>query len=270
MFPQGHTMPDSSSLLPRHESIIRLLQSFRQITVAELTQRLGVSQVTIRKDLTHLEEQGLVQRTHGSARLAQSIGVLPSVQDRTTSHEREKQAIVHRALELIAGDDAVAIDAGSTTLMLARELYARPLRLFTNSLDIASSLRSSLSVSLTLSGGSFRREAGSFIGPIAVEAVEKLRFDIAFIGATSFTARGEFFTQNSIEGSMKQAMLRSAARRVILADSSKFNARGFSRFAVPGEVDLLITDEGFTQADALRREGVEVLLASPCSPSSEM
>jgi DeoR/GlpR family transcriptional regulator of sugar metabolism len=104
----------------------------------------------------------------------------------------------------------------------------------TNSLDIVNALADAESISLSNLGGSFRREAGSFIGPMTIEALKNLRFDIAFVGATGFTAGGDFLTQNTIEGSVKRAILEASQRRVILADSSKFEARAFAKFRFGG------------------------------------
>jgi DeoR/GlpR family transcriptional regulator of sugar metabolism len=245
---------------PRHSSILNLLQNFRQMSVAELTERLGVSQVTIRKDLSRLEELGLVQRSHGGARLAQSVTGMPSVSDREREHHAEKERIANRALELIQDGDSVCIDAGSTNSLLARHLRDLPLRVVTNSLDIVNALADAESISLSNLGGSFRREAGSFIGPMTIEALKNLRFDIAFVGATGFTAEGDFLTQNTIEGSVKRAILEASQRRVILADSSKFEARAFAKFASAELVDVLITDQRFEHGDLLRQQGIEVII----------
>jgi DeoR/GlpR family transcriptional regulator of sugar metabolism len=129
----------------------------------------------------------------------------------------------------------------------------------TNSLEIMSTLSSSNDITLTAIGGNFRKEANSFIGPLAEDAVNRLQFDIAFIGATGFSATGDFLTHNTIEGNVKKAMLNAAKRRIILADSSKFNARSFSKFANAELIDVLITDTGFTETEIFRKLGIEVL-----------
>jgi len=244
---------------PRQEQILSLLQNLRQISVADLTERLGVSQVTIRKDLSLLEEKGLVLRSHGGARLAQSRTPMPNLNTRLTQNQEEKERIVAKARELIQSGDSLCIDAGATNLLLASLLGGMPLRVVTNSLDVLNALSLEESITLISTGGTLRRGAGSFIGPSAVETVKQYLFDIAFIGATSFTADGYFLTQNALEGELKRSVLDSARRRVILAESSKLGARAFSRFAGPDQVDVLITDKGFTQAEALQELGIEVI-----------
>jgi DeoR/GlpR family transcriptional regulator of sugar metabolism len=244
---------------PRHDKILNLLQNFRQISVSELTERLGVSQVTIRKDLTILEEMGLILRCHGGASLAQIANQLSTVSSRKSIFLDEKDRITTKALELIQEGDSVCIDASSTNLLLAEKISTLPVRVITNSLEIMSTLSSSNDITLTAIGGNFRKEANSFIGPLAEDAVNRLQFDIAFIGATGFSATGDFLTHNTIEGNVKKAMLNAAKRRIILADSSKFNARSFSKFANAELIDVLITDTGFTETEIFRKLGIEVL-----------
>lgn len=244
---------------PRQERILGLLQNLRQVSVAELTERLKVSQVTIRKDLSELEAQGFLLRSHGGARLAQNLGIMPPVSTRRELNREAKKKIAQRAAELVQDGDSIFTDAGSTNLYLAEALTQRAIRVLSNGIDILNVLSESDSITLGALGGNFRREAGSFIGPLAVEAVKQMRFDIAFLGATGISERGEFLTQNSIEGSLKQALLQAARRRVILADSSKFEARAFAIFADASCVDLLITDHGFPRTAEFRDMGIEVI-----------
>lgn len=244
---------------PRQETILNLIHNYRQISVAELTERLGVSQVTIRKDLTRLEEMGLIIRSHGGAALAQTVGNLPPVSSRRKVFQEEKDRITARAAELIREDDSICIDAGATTLMLAEKIANRPVRVVSNSLEILNILSGSRDVTLTAIGGNFRSGAMSFIGPLAEDMVNQLQFDITFIGATGMTEEGDFLTQNAIEGRLKRAMLSAARRRVVLADSSKFEARAFSKFARADLVDILITDKGFSHTEQFRELGIEVI-----------
>lgn len=244
---------------PRLDTILNLIHTYRQISVSDLTERLGVSQVTIRKDLTRLEEQGLIIRSHGGASLAQTVNPLPPVNSRRETFYEEKNRITARAMELIREDDSVCIDAGATNQLLAEKIRNLPIRVISNSLDILNHLALSRDVTVTAIGGNFRSSAGSFIGPIAEDAVNQLQFDIAFIGATGMTLDGDFLTQNAIEGRLKRAMLKAARRKVILADSSKFEARAFSKFANTELVDILITDVGFNHVKRFRAMGIEVI-----------
>ncbi|MDA3956611.1 DeoR/GlpR family DNA-binding transcription regulator [Oceanispirochaeta sp.] len=245
---------------PRHDKILNLLQNLRQISVSDLTERLGVSQVTIRKDLTILEEKGLILRNHGGAMLAQATNQISTVSTRKGLFFDKKDRITSKAIELIQEGDSVCIDASSTNLLLAEKIKTLPIRVITNSLEIMKTLSSSRDITLTAIGGNFRQEASSFIGPIAEDTINQLQFDIAFIGATGISVDGDFLTHNTIEGNVKKAMLKAAKRKVILADSSKLNARSFSKFANADLIDVLITDSKFSETDLFRKMGIEVLM----------
>lgn len=247
---------------PRHDRITSLLQTLRTLSVSELSVRLGVSEVTVRKDLSILEERGLVARSHGRAALAQDIEPIAPVARRNEERAAAKEAIAAAAMRLISDGDIVALDAGSTTLAVARALLQRPVRIVTNSLPIAELYSGETDATLTLLGGSYRREAASFIGPITEQGIRTLRVDVALIGATAFTADGAFFCRNAVEGQTKHQLLTVARRRVIVADAAKFNAGGFARFADAEIVDVLISDTDFGSVDLFQTAGVEVLLAS--------
>ena len=245
---------------PRQDQILELLQNFRHITVTELTGRLGVSNVTIRKDLTQLENMGLVLRNHGGVRLAQSVSSMPFVSVRKMENMEAKERIAEQALKLVQDGDSICIDAGSTNTILAEKLVKRSLRIVTNSLEIVNTMKDSDSVALTVLGGIYRQEAGSFIGPVTEAAVSQMQFDLAFVGASGISSDGSFLTGNSIEGAVKRTILKAAKRRVILADSSKYDAQAFARFADYSLVDILISDKGFREPEAFRDLGIELIL----------
>ena len=151
----------------------RLISRLRSVSVQELTERLQVSEVTIRKDLAFLEEIGSVVRTRGGAKLAEDRTKNRDVRIRRTENQAEKECIARRARELINDGDTIFVDSGSTCTFLAREISDMNLRVVTDSLDVMSTLADSPEISLISVGGNYRREAGSFIGPIAVDALKE-------------------------------------------------------------------------------------------------
>jgi DeoR family transcriptional regulator of aga operon len=247
---------------PRHDQIITLLQKLRSLTVQELTERLGVSPVTIRKDLTLLEDQGIIIRSHGAAKLAQDSSGVTNLSRRSQVHTQQKNLIAHRALELIQDGDTIYLDSGSTTAALAQLLRGRPIRVVTNSLQVLNILADDPDLSLIAVGGNYRLEAGSFIGPGAMETVARYQMDIGFLGATAFSAKGMFYSQNVIESQLKETVLAHCSRRVILADSSKFGISAFSLFARPDKVDVLVSDTGLGEDHRLGLGdlGIEVVV----------
>lgn len=227
---------------PRHDDIIRILHSLKKVTVQELTERLQVSEVTIRKDLGVLEEMGRLVRTHGGAQLAEDSGLTRSLAERKEKYREIKKAIARQAAEFIREGDTIYLDAGSTCLFLAREIREMNLRVLTNSIEVMVELADMPGISLFSTGGSYRKAAGSFIGPVAMEGVKNFHIETCFVGTSGISNEALFSAQNSIESQFKAQVLRIADRRIILADHYKLGHSAFSVFARPGDVDLLITD----------------------------
>ena len=247
---------------PRHDNILRIISRLRQVTVGELTERTGVSEVTIRKDLTLLEEMGYVVRSHGGAQLAEDLPVTRDIAARRVEQVAEKERIAEAAFRLINDGDTIYLDSGSTCEALSRLLAPMSLRVVTNSIAVMNTLSSADGIALFSIGGSYRREAGSFLGPLAVENASGFQIETCFIGATGISDRGVFSSQNILESQLKAAVLRTSARRVVLADTSKFKTSAFSVFARVGDVDVVVVDHEFDGTERLRSLGIEVLVSS--------
>jgi DeoR/GlpR family transcriptional regulator of sugar metabolism len=245
----------------RHTEILRILQRLKSVSVQTLTERLGVSEVTIRKDLTLLEEQGRLSRTHGGAVLSEDTERLRPIPVRRRENEGLKRAIARRARELVREDDTIYLDAGSTCAALAREIRGMSLRVVTNSVDAVLELSDAPHVSLVSLGGSLRSEAGSFIGPLSLQALRNFQIETCFLGATGISAEGRFSSQNLMEAQLKALAIERSRRCVVLADHTKYSVSAFSVFATADRVDVLVTDAGFEQSQALEALGIEVLRA---------
>jgi len=251
-------------MIDRHNRILKTIELLRTVSVAELKEKLKVSEVTIRKDLTILEDQGLIIRTHGGARMAQDPGSLRTLTIREKENTEYKRAIARKASELVSDGETVFIDSGSTCMAIARELKNRTLRVITNALSILNILAGSETITLHSIGGSYRREAGSFIGPLSLTNLNEYQIETCFVGATGFTQRGIFSSQNIAEGQVKKQILLSSARKIIAADSTKAGKQAFSVFARPGEVDILITDYDLKNQDFIEsflKTGIELIIA---------
>jgi DeoR/GlpR family transcriptional regulator of sugar metabolism len=245
----------------RLESILTIVSRKRNVTVAELKERLGVSEVTIRKDLDVLEGEGIIVRTHGGAIMAEDRGTLRTIGMRVGSFDAEKEAIAAAAKRLIVEGETIYLDAGTTCRSLASHIGDMHLQIVTNSLDVMCDLAGAEGISVFSLGGSLRREARSFIGPAAVEALSNFQIHTCFLGTSGISEKGFFSSQNLIESQLKRAVLKSSRRRIVLADSSKYGVEAFSIFARPKDVELWITDSRFTHAEALSSLGIEVILA---------
>jgi DeoR/GlpR family transcriptional regulator of sugar metabolism len=143
----------------------------------------------------------------------------------------------------------------------------RTLRVVTNSIDAVATLADAPSVALFSVGGSYRKDAGSFIGPLAVAALERMHIGTAFLGTSGFSPEGVFSSQNTIESELKQQVIRRAGRTVILADRAKFGRTAFSVFARAEDVDLVVTDVAPGEEPALDALSVELLYARGAEPA---
>jgi DeoR family transcriptional regulator, fructose operon transcriptional repressor len=244
----------------RRRKIIDILHSADRAQVDELAARLGVSESTIRRDLQLLSRSGVVERTHG--------GVLPpsrfepSFREKETEHPAQKRAIAEAAARLVRSGQTLFLDAGTSTLELARALRTRTdITIATNSVPIAVELANG--PRLILTGGSVKEATLALVGPLAEQAIEQMHVDIAFIGTNGVSDAG-FTTPTLEEAATKSRMIRAARMSVVLADGSKFGAETFAHVARLDEVDLLISDEDAPAGEvaALRSAGLEVLLAA--------
>jgi DeoR/GlpR family transcriptional regulator of sugar metabolism len=249
--------------IPRHDEILTIVSHLRSVTVQELTERLRVSEVTIRKDLALLEERGNILRTRGGARLAEDRALLRTIQIRRGERRAGKERIAAKAKEFVSEDDTMYLDSGSTCALFAGTLVDMNLRVVTNSLDAMNILANAPGISLLSTGGSYRKEAGSFIGPLAMGTLSGFRFGSCFVGTTGISPSGTFSSQNIVEAELKARALKASRRRIILADSAKFGRDAFAVFARPGEVDILITDTWVDGMEAMRALGIEVIVAEP-------
>jgi DeoR/GlpR family transcriptional regulator of sugar metabolism len=246
----------------RYEAILAIISRLKKVSVQDLTHRFGVSEVTIRKDLSFLEERGKLIRIHGGAMLAEDEGRLRTIAVRQAEHSEEKLAIARKARELIRSGETIFIDAGSTCAALARVIRDMELRVITNSLDAILELVDSAGISLFSTGGSFRPEACSFIGPGALETIRSIQIQTCFMGTTGFSRDGVFSSQNVIESQLKSAVIKASRRVVMLVDHSKFGSTAFSVFARAGDIDVLVTDSAKIDGEEVAALGMELVVAA--------
>lgn len=246
----------------RRRAILDLLETRGEVSVEELARLFRVSQVTIRNDLSDLEARGLAQRTYGGAVPARKALYNPSFEEKQRHRLEAKQAIAQRALIHIQEGDTLILDAGSTTLVLARLLKHRFTRLFvlTNSIPVALELQGS-GLEVLVLGGSMRHHSLALIGPATVRTLSWYRADKAFLGATGVDLRG-YSTPNPLEAETKRAMLEAAGRAYVLADASKLGRSTLARFAALREATL-ITDRMASPEElrAYKAQGAEVEVA---------
>jgi DeoR family transcriptional regulator, fructose operon transcriptional repressor len=251
--------------IERQRDIETTLLTTRKVQVDELSSRYGVSEVTIRKDLTELENRGVLLRTHGGAVLAEKPEQVVSLHRRAAERVIEKDAIARTAAARVKDGESILLDTGSTTLALARQLKGRNLNIVTNSIPIAMELANDVQVSVIVLGGTLRKSSLALMGAMALDPLKAIHVDRAFMGASGFDLKTGFSCQNLIEAETKAAMLRTAHEVVMLADTDKFARTAFAPFCPIKNVHCVVTDATPPKpiSDALHKAGVIVVLARP-------
>jgi len=216
---------------PRHIALLNLLQTDVEVPVQELAERLGISESTVRRDLTHLSKSKRVHRTHGGAMLRSEFLQEASFQEKRIHAASEKKQIAKRVAADVPSGCTLFIDSGTTCLEAARELLRRgDCRIFTNSLPILVEGCSSRSSVIAL-GGEVRGISKALVGSGTLSGLDTLRVDIAFIGTSGLHETEGAFTTEAMEASVKTGALRRAGEAWLLADRSKWQQASALRFA---------------------------------------
>ncbi|WP_457098349.1 DeoR/GlpR family DNA-binding transcription regulator [Microbacterium sp. P5_E9] len=254
----------------RQELIEQLLAGEGRVSVVELAHRFAVTTETVRRDLDQLEAQGNLRRVHGGAVPRDRASTTePSIPQRLERHGPAKAAIGIRALDAIPETfrGSVFLDAGTTTAAVAAQLAPRlsaaPIEVVTHALTLAHTLTDVPNPSLTVIGGRVRALTAAAVGADTVRAIEGLRPDVAFVGTNGVSAGFGLSTPDPDEAAVKRAIVRSARRVVVVADSDKLGRELLVSFAELADIDVLVTDAAPDDelAAALADAGVEVWLA---------
>lgn len=225
----------------RREEAYHLIKLRRFCSVKELSEKLGVSEMTIRRDLRFLEKNGLVRRVFGGAQLVEPQMALEESYEKRLKKGREaKEAIASFAKRFVVPGDTVILDGSTTAFCLARELKNLHITVITNSLLVARALMGG-EAQVLLVGGELRFLSQTLVGPLAEETLSRLHPDKVFFSAKGLTLHG-FMDSHLGEVAVKQQMLRMASQRIGLLDSSKFGVRGLYMLTSLEQVDSLITE----------------------------
>ena len=223
-------------------------------SVDELADELDVSKATIRRDLSELAEEGLVERSHGGAIPVKSVGNEPSYGQKEVQHLAEKRAIAAAAVEEIHRGEVVFFDSGTTTTEVAKQVPSDDSFVgVTNSPLIAFELREAAE-DVQLTGGSLRQRTQALVGPTAERFMETSNFDLAFLGTNGIDEDGHLTTPNAEEAEMKALMLERSKRVVLVSVAGKLGERTFKEFGDLSDVDVFVTDE---RLDDERRQWFE-------------
>jgi len=254
----------------RRELIVATVDEQGAVRVRELTERFGVSDMTIRRDIEALALTNRLVRVHGGAtrldRAARSVDE-PGFQAKLTRQRDEKSSIAAAAALRIAPGSAIGVTAGTTTYQLAQYLPGiANLTVVTNSIPIASALSSSGSQDLqvVITGGT-PTPSNAIVGPLADRSLAGLHLDQLFMGVHGMAESSGFTTPNLAEAQTNQAFIRSAREIVVIVDSTKWDVTGLGTIAPLADADVLVTDSGIDQSAqrVLDREVGELELVAP-------
>ncbi|MGO1166237.1 MAG: DeoR/GlpR family DNA-binding transcription regulator [Janibacter sp.] len=248
----------------RQQRILTMARAQGRVEVLALSEELGVTTETVRRDLTALERRGALRRVHGGALPVERLEVEPPLATRTSQNSQTKRRIAARALDELPTEGTVLLDGGSTTRALAELMPDRPgLTVVTNSIDTAAILQTHAETDLYVLGGRVRGRTGACVGDWLTSALAEVTVDVALIGTNGFSPTRGMTTPDQAEAVAKRAMVGAARRAVVLADATKAGDDHFHRFADTTSIDLLITDEALDADTAaeLGAEGMAVVRA---------
>ena len=251
------------STAERHVHTMQILKEQGHTSVSKLSKELGVSEVTIRKDLRALEQRKLLVRTHGGAVLIDHYMYDLPFDEKSQHHAEEKRRIGKAAAERIEDGDTLILNAGSTTVQVARHLRGKKnLTITTNSLHVAVELLSNLDVDLLMMGGVVHPTTAAIVGPFAEKMLRQHSFRKLFLGGDGFDVDYGLTTTNALEAHLDRTMIQSAQETIAVMDASKFGRRGLSLICGLADVDTVITDNRVSDetVQRLKEHGIEVVV----------
>jgi len=250
----------------RHTYILNQLLTHHSVNVTDLCKALRVSDMTIRRDLTEMDRDGLLKRVHGGAVSRQGLSYEPPFFLRQNQQRESKERIGRKAAEQVIDGDTIALDVGTTALEIARALRVRRnLTIVTASLQVANEIVSNSALDsgtrLIITGGMVRPGELSLVGPYAEHIYHDLHVDKAFIGVAGIHLRTGVTEYNLEDAQVKRAMLATANKVIAAADGSKFGHTAFASVCDLDVIDAVITDSSADPEtiSGLRAQGIEII-----------
>jgi len=249
-------------LAERRQAILSALEEAGQLSVARLSDRFDVSEVTIRQDLQALSQQGLLQRTRGGALSINSLPEL-SFDLRQQQYAAQKARIGQAAAGLVNYGDTIFLDASTTAQTLIPYLkQLSELTIITNSLKVAMNLLDSPQIQVILPGGSLRRTAISLVDQPYCDLIDDINIQLGFFGARGLTLAEGLSDVSLGEVRMKRIMVERCQRVIGLIDARKWGKVATSTFAHLDRIDMIISDTAAPAdlAERVRQHNIEVIL----------
>ncbi|HEY6978469.1 MAG TPA: transcriptional repressor AgaR [Chitinophagaceae bacterium] len=256
---------EGKSTVSRRIKILESLKTNGQVNVKELSEALGVTGVTIRNDLAQLEKKNILIRARGGAiKVDQKyLDEDYPLSDKQKQHLLEKKEIGKRAAELIENNNTIIIDSGSTTYQLAKNLNNfDELTVITNALNVATLLAEYKNINVIVPGGILRKNSVSLVGILAEKGFKDYFCDKVFLGVDGFDLDFGISTPSPEEAHLNQIMIEISKEVIVVADSSKFERRGFAFIAPVNKINTVVTDKGIRPEHKSKLEsfGIKVIV----------
>ncbi|GAA2616739.1 DeoR/GlpR family DNA-binding transcription regulator [Dactylosporangium fulvum] len=232
----------------RHRRILDAVQQAGQLGVTQLAELTGTSEMTVRRDLEQLADQGMLERYRGGARSLTLRGEEPPFAVRMHEGSDAKRRIAEAGAGLIADGEAVVLDSGTTCLEVARLLTPRRLTVMPLSVHAANALVGAPQLRLLLPGGEPRPDELALTGPLAQASLAALRFDTAILGCCGLTAAG-LTAYDLADAAIKRAIIASAHRVIAVADPAKFSRTALAFVAPVSALDMVVTTDDASDED---------------------
>ncbi len=247
----------------RRQSILASLRQSGKVDVAELSESLGVAEMTIRRDLDFFSAEGVITRVRGGA-VALGSSFDPPFSVRTQESARQKSNIGREVAAQINDGATIVLDGGTTGLAVAEHLFSRVLTVIPLSLRIATYLALSPSIRLYVPGGEVRQGDQSFIGAETLNYLQAHRFDQFVMTSCGMTPHGGFSDWSPEEGAAKKMAIESSGSVIAAVDASKYGHEGFAMVCPIARASITVTDDRLPMEafDALQGAGTRVLRAS--------
>ena len=236
----------------RQRSVLETARVEGKVSVSELSTRLCVSVETIRRDLTALEDKGLVRRSYGVAYPVETAAYEPNLVLRQTAHSGEKERIAAEAVSHVGDAETLFIDEGYTPQLIARALPERQFTVVTASLPIASILAERPDVTVYLLGGRLRGNTLGTVDHWATRMLSQFVIDLAYVGANAISRERGLTTPDPAVAEVKATAMRVSRRRIFTGVSQKFAVSSFCRFAEVTDFDVIISDRRLSSTEATR------------------
>lgn len=247
----------------RHHYITKLIRKRSIVTVAELSKALEVSDLTVRRDLHHLEKHGILERTHGGA-VATRRQIGEGFYDyKNQVDQREKEAIGRASAELVENGDTLLVNAGSSTHQVLNHLDRTDVLVITNSLNAVAALRGK-NVKLILTGGNYSPHSNSVSGSFAEMMLGQVYGSKAIIGVDGISCRYGITTANQQEADINRCFIaRTTGPKIVVASRSKFGVVSNFVSGSIKDIDIVVTDSGFDEAyrECIEAAGVKIVIA---------